>query len=168
MKEFTEIFAALAVVGSPLEEEDKVITVLASLPDKFSTVVTALETLEKVPSLLSVTEKLIHEEGKMKLPSDENENQSLVSKEKKIKCYECGKIGHIKRNCYVFKRKLQQASNNSNLVVNESSEHESCENISVFASVSALSANDERGGSWIIDRGCTNHMCNDSKWHMLL
>ena len=45
LKTFIEIFEALAVVGSPLEDEDKVITMLASLPDKFSTVVTALETL---------------------------------------------------------------------------------------------------------------------------
>ena len=54
LKTFTEIFEALAVVGSPLEDEDKVITMLASLPDKFSTVVTALETLENVPSCMAV------------------------------------------------------------------------------------------------------------------
>ena len=43
VKSMTEIFNELAVIGAPIEEEDKVVTLLASLPDKFNMLVTALE-----------------------------------------------------------------------------------------------------------------------------
>ena len=49
LKKFTELFDELAVVGDAVEEEDRVINVLASLPDSFSTLVTALEAMDNVP-----------------------------------------------------------------------------------------------------------------------
>ena len=162
LKTLTEIFDSLAVVGSPLEEEDKVITTLASLPDKFSTVVTALETLDKVPSLQSVTEKLLHEEVKLSQNTSSvtaNENQSLAVKHKKnIKCHECGKLGHIKRNCYVHLRKVKNCQDKANNAVKKDSTGQPEEVVTLIAS--AFAASGAKQNSWIIDSGCTNHMCN--------
>ena len=62
----TEIFNELEVIGAPIEEEDKVATSLASLSDKFNMLVTALEANSEVPSLEIVTERLFHEESKLK------------------------------------------------------------------------------------------------------
>ena len=64
LKIFSETFESLVVVGSPMEDEYKIVTMLTSFPEKSSTVVTALETLENVPSWESLTEKLLHEESK--------------------------------------------------------------------------------------------------------
>ena len=66
VKSMTEIFNELAVIGAPKEEEDKVVTLLASLPDKFNMLVTALEENSEVPSMEIVTERLFHEENKLK------------------------------------------------------------------------------------------------------
>ena len=102
LKSFVEIFEELAVIGDPIQDEDRVISLLASLSDDYSTLVTALEAMEKVPSWESVTERLLHEENKMKdeksCSSDrprsmqESENKSLLAKQKKsVKCFECKK-----------------------------------------------------------------------------
>ena len=58
MQSITEIFNELAVIGAPMGEEDKVVALLASLPDKYDMLVTALEANSEVPSMEVVTERL--------------------------------------------------------------------------------------------------------------
>ena len=53
VKAMTEIFNELAVIG---EDEDCVVYLLASLPESFNTLVTALEANADVPSMEIVTE----------------------------------------------------------------------------------------------------------------
>ena len=65
VKVMTEIFEALAVIGDPVSEEDRVAHLLASLPESFNTLVTALEANPEVPKMENVTECLLHEERKM-------------------------------------------------------------------------------------------------------
>ena len=43
IKEMTELFEALTVIGDPVTEEDRAVYLLASLPDSFNMLVTALE-----------------------------------------------------------------------------------------------------------------------------
>ena len=47
-------------------DEDRVVHLLASLPDSYNVLVTALEANEEVPKMEMVTERLLHEERKMK------------------------------------------------------------------------------------------------------
>ena len=72
MKATTELFNELSVIGAPMEEEDEVVTLLASLPNSFNMLVTALEANAEVPSMEVVTERLLHEERK----SNERETAS--------------------------------------------------------------------------------------------
>ena len=58
----TETFEALAVIGDPVSEEDCVVHLLASLPESFNMLVTALEASSEVPKMETVTERLLHEE----------------------------------------------------------------------------------------------------------
>ncbi len=71
----TELFEALAVTGDPVSEEDRVVHILASLPDSFSMLVTALEANEAVPKMEIVTERLLHEERKRKKKESVDENE---------------------------------------------------------------------------------------------
>ena len=64
IKSMTELFNDLAVIGEDTSEEDRVVYLLASLPDSFNTLVTALEANETVPSMEIVTERLLNEERK--------------------------------------------------------------------------------------------------------
>lgn len=56
----TETFDALSVVGDHIEEEGRVVHLLASLPDSFNVLVTALEASVDVPKMEVVTERLLY------------------------------------------------------------------------------------------------------------
>ena len=64
----TEIFKASAVIGDPVPvfEEDGVVHLLASLPESFNILVTALKANPYIPKMENVTEHLVHEEQKIK------------------------------------------------------------------------------------------------------
>lgn len=65
IKTMTEVFEELAVIGDPVSEEDRVVHLLASLPESFDMLVTALEAQsDNVPKWELVTERLLHEQLK--------------------------------------------------------------------------------------------------------
>ncbi|KAF2348085.1 hypothetical protein FHG87_021159 [Trinorchestia longiramus] len=66
LKVFVELFEELAIIGDVIVEEERVIILLSSLPDRFSTLVTALEANEKIPAWEVVTERLLNEERRQR------------------------------------------------------------------------------------------------------
>lgn len=111
IKNMTELFDSLAVIGDSISEEDRVVHLLASLPDSYNTLVTALEaSSETVPSWGNVVERLRHEEKKMTNKSEEEEGRRALigkrsTKKKQFTCHHCGKPGHFKRDCRLFIQK---------------------------------------------------------------
>ena len=75
IKPITEIFNKLAVIGDNIEDEDKVIYLLPSLPESYDMLVTALEANADVPDMKTVTERLLHEERKIK---DQNASSATL------------------------------------------------------------------------------------------
>ena len=163
LKCFVEIFSELAVLGDALEDEDKVIHLLASLPDDYDTIVTAIETQEKVPSWEAISEKLLNEELKKKNKEEKpnalvtasgNASSTTQAANKTFKCFGCGKTGHIKKNCYFTKNKKTKnkpASANSA----ETKEYDSC-GLSVYSNTAITGTED-----WIIDSGASRSMTNN-------
>lgn len=92
----------MSVIGAPIEEEDKVVTLLASLPDSCNMLVTALEANAEVPSMEVITKRLIHEDRKAN-ERDIALSEKLFlwrkSKKKGSQCHGRGKFGHIRRYC---------------------------------------------------------------------
>ena len=67
IKAMSEIFKALAAIGDAVSEEDRVVHLLASLPDSYNVLVTALEAQsENVSRWEFITERLLHQEIKLK------------------------------------------------------------------------------------------------------
>ena len=101
----TEIFNELSVIGAEMNEEDRVVHLLASLPDSYSTLVTALEARPDVPTMDTVIEKLVYEEQKSKdrtgnkSSSTEGAMNSSHHKKKGPRCYNCKRFGHYQRDC---------------------------------------------------------------------
>ena len=56
-----EIFEGLSVAGDPITEEDRVVHLLASLPELYNMLVTAIEENADVPKMEVVTERLLHD-----------------------------------------------------------------------------------------------------------
>jgi len=176
LKAFSELFGELAVIGNALEDEDKVITLLASLPASFSPLVTTLEALEQVPSWEVATEKLLQYETKLRTETlgsiaSGDSSSVLVSNskffKKKIKCFHCGKLGHKKDQCFKLgHRKSNNDVSKANCVKAQpaqaaqddcNSEGKYLESVHV---ASAFTTCDDRS-SWIIDSGASQHMCNN-------
>ena len=76
MKELTDKWAA---IGAPVSVEDQVVTLLDSLPQSYSSLVTALEARENV-TLSYVQQSLTHEEQSSK----ESSNKALDSDQLRI------------------------------------------------------------------------------------
>jgi len=98
----TELFGSLAVAVETMSEENHVVYLLASLPESYNVLVTALEANEGVPKLEVVTERIPHQERKLK-DKDRSTNSVLTSrryfKGKPKRCHYCGRLGHIKKFC---------------------------------------------------------------------
>ena len=62
VKVMTEVFETLSVIGDPITEEERVVHLLASLPEAYEMIVMALESSPNMPVMETVTERLLHEE----------------------------------------------------------------------------------------------------------
>ena len=108
VKALTEIFNELSVVGDNISDEDRVVYLLASLPDSYEMLVTALEANTEVPNMETVIERLLHEERKIKekdqgsLPSGDSKEEAMTLKHKKRgpRCHFCNRFRHIQQNCH--------------------------------------------------------------------
>ena len=167
IRKMTEIFEELAVIGDPVKEEDRVVHLLAGLPESYNMLVTALEANSAVPQTEVVTERLLHEERKRKDREDSEKTHMkamTVSRSKKeIRCYHCKKPGHIKRDCRALKQKQTPRSKESQPKANKAAvEDQSLDNDSDALVVShALQTGST--GNWIVDSGATCHMCSNKK-----
>jgi DNA-directed RNA polymerase subunit N (RpoN/RPB10) len=165
LKNFIELFDELAIIGEALDDEDKVIHLLASLPNDYNIIVTAMEAQDNIPSWEIVQEKLLHEELKhVSNQTCENTEKAFAGRTqftwKNIKCFECGKIGHIKKNCRVFLKKINEykASDKLNTAEVGTIEYDSC------GLVHVLSAVETKQDAWIVDSGASRHMCNSRNY----
>ncbi|ORU94977.1 MAG: hypothetical protein A6F71_10150 [Cycloclasticus sp. symbiont of Poecilosclerida sp. M] len=66
IRRMTEVFNELSAMDAAMSEEDRVICLLASLPESFGVLITALEACDEVPKMDVVMERLLHEERKRK------------------------------------------------------------------------------------------------------
>ena len=105
VKTMTEIFNELAVIGDAIEENDRVVYLLASLPESYDVLVTALEANEAVLKMETVIERLIYEEHKLEdcgVASRTSCVEAMTTKHRKQrgpKCHYCKKYSHIQRYC---------------------------------------------------------------------
>lgn len=183
VKTMVETFNELSIVGDAITDEDRVVYLLASLPESFNTLVTALESNPSVPAMEIVIERLIHEERKLKdrgMPNESVSDRALATKQKMEsrgpKCYGCQRYGHIRRNCpenmhHQAERRYSEhrlpVKKGKNVVHLTQDEQESgCDSETVVGLVtchvlSAVESNEVN--SWIVDSGATCHICNNKQ-----
>ena len=80
VKNMTEMFNELESIADKISDEDRVVSLLASLLESFDVLVTGLEANSTVPEMETVVKRLLHEERKLNekdpSPSTESERAS--------------------------------------------------------------------------------------------
>lgn len=165
IKRMTETFDELAVIAEPISEEDKVVYLLAGLPESYDMLVTALEgTSEAVPPFEVVTERLLREEQKIKDKEGADDCKKVLvvkddQKRKQFTCHFCKKPGHYKRDCRKFAQVQSSDKNEKHKNPPRQSRKEKQPSQDAMLITHALVAKSKN--DWIIDSGATCHMCND-------
>lgn len=174
---------SLNTMGDRITDELLMTKILMTLPPKYANFQTAWDSVEQgKKTLKNLTERLCLEESRIKLHTGhtaetntghmaETNDSALLSK---IKCFSCGKRGHIKKDC--DKRKFQAQNSNPN----HSSSSKWCSKCKKknhnlvdcwFKDKSKgkdnafiVQCEDENCVDWFIDSGATAHMCNNIKF----
>jgi hypothetical protein len=142
-----------------LEQSDVVCHLLLTMPPEYDTVVTAIETLASEELTISfVKNRLLDEESKRLGSRQEKGKEASTSSafvaptrnkkfdgRSKLKCFNCGIIGHKKSECRKPKSKTEAKICEVNT--------ELC-----FAGF----AQGEADSSWYLDSGCTEHLAKSS------
>ena len=186
IKSMIEIFDELSIIGDAVEEEDRVVHMLASLPESFNMLVTALEASPEVPALELVTERLLHEERKTKEKAEGTTNSNSHSGSLKVNecedaffsgnkqkskgpCFFCDQMGHLKRDCEEFKEyQIYKQKKEKQEHAHFSKAYDSDVDDFNFEDAIALVVSDSLSGTshndkdkWIVDSAASSHMCND-------
>ena len=172
VKEVTELFDFLSVAGDTVSEEDPVVYLLASLPERYNVLVTALEANEEVPKLEVVTEQILHQERKAMDKSGTGVDHAMTShkfyKRKPQKCLHYEKMGHIKNFCWELKKgkdnhkerkgKFHKAAT---MIVEDDSSSSESSGLIISHALSISTSGEQH--TWIIDSGATSHMCHNKE-----
>uniref|UniRef100_A0A5B7BZJ7 Putative copia LTR rider n=1 Tax=Davidia involucrata TaxID=16924 RepID=A0A5B7BZJ7_DAVIN len=186
---FNKVLADLQNLDEEIKEEDKALLLLNSLPDSYDHLTTTLLYGKDKIKFDDVSNALVNNEYRkrdqhvhrdtvsealtVRGRSDEKSQTSQgrgrkgrsqsrgASSEKrrpaKDECFACGKKGHWKKDCPNKKDKGKKESN-ANIV------HSDEEEESAFTVTSSGSYSDE----WILDSGCSYHMCPHRDWFATL
>ena len=160
IKEMTEIFQSLTLLGCTVDDEEKVCLLLSSLPKQYDVLVTAFGAADKAPTFEQVTERLLADvtrsSGARPVHRPEEVMKAWGKRGKTaLKCYNCHKEGHFKKNCPL----LRQSQNHSK----KKHFSNSSKQPSSFLAEQCLSGENTgiKDSKWILDSGATSHMCSD-------
>ena len=161
IKSFCAIVDDLKDIGISLNDDLVSIMLLSSLPEDMENFVVAVECRDDLPKVDVLISKILEEEMRQgsKASADEGvfaangrrgnwkntgkpvkqnveKNVKSNSRECKLVCFKCKKVGHVRANCKEVER--QDRAN----AASDGSQH-SC------------------GSDWILDSGATSHMCRN-------
>lgn len=96
---FDTLIRELEGMGSKLEQDDKVCHLLLTMPEKYSNVITVLETIDADITLDFVKSRLLDAELKMNAENENKTTDEVAFNTEQRKCYNCGDTRHFIADC---------------------------------------------------------------------
>ncbi|CAK8573792.1 unnamed protein product [Lathyrus sativus] len=125
------IVSKLETIGVKIDDEDKDMRLIWSLPSSYEHIKPVLIYGKKTLSFQEVDSKIIYEERRLKGEENTSSNSVLVARgrsyvkknnEMGVRCWKCGKLGHIKYKCpngAALEKGYESNTNNVSLAVRE-------------------------------------------------
>ena len=184
LSDFSIIVKSLAHNDKTFDDEDLAVILLNSLPESYREIKNAIKYGRDTLAQAIVSDALKSRELELKRDNRiHSREESLFVRERSEKkefnfhnkkgrgkskmrskskdksgkkCYHCGKLGHFKKDCFDWKRK-QKDPNNSDV--------DNAAIATEFNSLHVMNVSEEEfDKNWILDTGCTFHMCPDRSW----
>ena len=185
--DFQGLVNQLNAMKMKIEDELQALLLLSSLPDSWDTLVISLSNSAPNGNLTMdmVKDSLFNEEARRKEQGISSESEALVTENRgrgknrepkgrgkskggsqsrgksseRRKCYHCGKEGHMKRNCYAWKREQKEGKNQMKDENKNTKAALSDEDVAVlfFGDEECLPVTDNEV-EWIIDTTASYHV----------
>ena len=160
-----------------VSEAEVILKLLEGVLPKYAVLVTVLEAQSGVLKFEEVVAKLQHEELRRHTTEEKKENAYLGNHQgnhqaskhqgkkqgKQVKCFHCGKLGHMKKDCYSFKRQQQQQEQKGKVSRGHDlpQDHHSSAASKNFAFQTTHGGDLPADLTWYVDSGATKHMCSN-------
>lgn len=177
LNDFEGLIAQLTTTGLVLDDETQACLLLGSLPDSWDTLVVSLTNSapKGTVTMSMVKNRLFNEELRRRdAASTSTGNQALVTENRgrsksrgpkgynksndrsksreKRKCYHCGKIGHLKRNCRLLNGKQNQADDRNTSATASGDDGE----VTLVNEADCCHVTDT-STEWVVDSGASYH-----------
>lgn len=169
---FFDVKSKLADMDIDMHDDLTSIMLLYSLPSSFDNFRCAIESRDSLPDPETLKIKVLEEEHSRN--RKECVDKALLVKGRRsfkpksgtesgnnrfrYKCFKCHQFGHKASEC---KRNKEQGDT-AKCVSNDIELPDTDSNFVTFNCISDVRAVCNENGSWIIDSGCTSHLCNDA------
>ncbi|KAH9715183.1 hypothetical protein KPL71_020951 [Citrus sinensis] len=185
------LFSQLTMLGHNIEENERAELLLQSLPDSYDQLIINLTNNNPADSLVfdDVAASVLNEESRRKNKENrqassqaealsvtrgrstergpsgsQNHGRSKSRSKKNVKCYNCGKKGHVKKECWSNQKRKEgkepESSNAQGCVASTSDDGEI-----LYSEATIVSEGRKRlSDVWLIDSGATWHMTSRREW----
>ncbi|KAH9663295.1 hypothetical protein KPL70_019630 [Citrus sinensis] len=186
------LFSQLTMLGHNIKENERAELLLQSLPDSYDQLIINLTNNNLVDSLVfdDVAASVLNEESRRKNKENrqassqqadalsvtrgrstergssgsQSHGRSKSRSKKNVKCYNCGKKGHVKKECWSNQKRKEgkepESSNAQGCVASTSDDGEI-----LYSEATTVSEGRKRlSDVWLIDLGATWHMTSRREW----
>ncbi|KAH9708912.1 retrovirus-related pol polyprotein from transposon TNT 1-94-like protein [Citrus sinensis] len=186
------LFSQLTTLGHNIEENERAELLLQSLPDSYDQLIINLTNNNPADSLVfdDVAASVFNEESRRKNKKNrqassqqaevllvtrgrstergpsgsQNHGRSKSRSKKNVKCYNCGKKGHVKKECWSNQKRREgkkpESSNAHGCVASTSDDGE----ILYSEATTVSEGRKQLSDVWLIDLGATRHMTSRREW----
>ncbi|KAH9800564.1 hypothetical protein KPL71_000708 [Citrus sinensis] len=186
------LFSQLTTLGHNIEENERAELLLQSLPDSYDQLIINLTNNNPADSLVfdNVAASVLNEESRRKNKENrqassqqaealsvtrgrstergpsgsQNHGRSKSRSKKNVKCYNCGKKGHVKKECWSNQKRREGkepvSSNAQGCVASTSNDGK----ILYSEATTVSEGRKQLSDVWLIDSGATWHMTSRREW----